>query len=149
LQAVYRPKTTLELKGLSNSKSLPVGASVFCLVRAKAEAKRKVVLEVGFLDKLDVTVNGRSAARLSRDFPAVWDTERVELTLSAGVNDIVLRTTKDRGIQYSVWVLSIRLLEEDGSPARGLTLDTFEGVPDAPERWRERRETKKAHVADF
>lgn len=149
LQAVYRPKTTMELRGFSNGKSLPVHASVFALMRVRVDKARKAFLKVGFLDRLDVILNGRKVASLDRSFPAVWDTETVEVALDAGVNDVVLRTTKDRSIQYSVWVLWMSFVDSHGGPDAGVT---FEGFPDlraGPERWRDEWPFERAHVADY
>ena len=149
LQAVYRPKCAMELRGYGNGKSLPMHASVFALMRVRSEHARTVTLRVGFLDKLDVTVGGKKVAAKERAFPAVWDVESFEIDLREGVNDVILRTTKDRPIQYSVWVLSLAWFESEGTPADGLTFDDFPTLPDAPERWREPWPFERAHVADY
>ena len=124
-------------------------ASVFALVRVRCHKARTVALRVGFLDKLDVYVGGRKVAAGRREFPAVWDVESFEIDLAQGVNDVILRTTKDRPIQYSVWVLSLAFFESDGSPAARPTFDDFAALPDAPERWREPWPFERAHVADY
>jgi hypothetical protein len=137
LQAVFRPKAAIGLRGKSNCRTLPIPGSAFVLVRVTSESARQVILEVGSQDQLDVHLNGKQIAGLNRPFPAVWDTETVTLDLAEGVNDVVLRTALARKINWSVWVLSLRLLETDGSPATGLVFDDFPALERTPERWRE------------
>ncbi len=137
LAAIHRPKAALRARGLWNYRHVPFSSASTQLIRLKLPRARKLLLRLGFEDRIAVWHNGRRVADLNRPDPALWGTVDVPLSLAAGRHDIVLACAHERWCHWSAWGIYLRFLTPAGKPVDDLAFDPFESLDPTPERWRE------------
>lgn len=137
MAAIHRPKCAIRARGLWNYRHLPLGVVSHQLIRVRADRPRKLLLRVGFEDRLWVWHAGRSIATLQNKEPKSWVLKDVPVDFGKGWNDIIITNSQDRLVRWSSWAIYAKFLEPNGNVAKGLSFDAFKKLDPTPERWRE------------
>ena len=119
--ALYKPK----MKGPITVQLMP-NAIAYTLIRVTSDESRLCPLLIGHDDALRLWLNGQLIA----DMPArqAFQGEKVDLTLQAGTNNILLKVPND--INENLYAYAVSLFFPDRS---GLTFDDFLNLPAAPD----------------
>lgn len=135
LAAIHRPKCAIRVRGLWNLRHLPLGVVSHQLVRVRARANRRVILRIGFEDRVWVWLGRRCVGKLTCPEPRAWETQDVEIVLKRGWQDLVISHSQERMVRWSAWGLWIKFLNTDGAPADDLDFAPFPKLDPTPERF--------------
>jgi hypothetical protein len=82
------------------------------------EEEMKVKLKLGSDDQAKVYINGKEVVKVSAERPLNLDDDTAEVTLSKGVNTIVVKLVN---VQVD-WAFSLRFVDKDDKPVTGLKI---------------------------
>jgi hypothetical protein len=98
----------------------------FALIHARSPMERDATLLLGSDDGVEAWLNGASVHRLNRGRGVKLDEDRVEITLRAGWNRLLIKVYQGNG----GWGLGARIADRSGQPMKDLTYDPWGDLPD-------------------
>ena len=96
--------TWLDLTRHFDTAESLLGVAAYARTTVTSEAAQDATIRIGFDDWLTLWVNGRECASLRHDHG--FAVARIAVTLAAGDNELLVKLSNDRNVEYRLWAFS-------------------------------------------